>query len=220
MIAFEAVSKSYRVNGVDTMILDRVSLNLPPRRAIGLLGRNGAGKSTLLRLIAGTEAPSAGKIRTSGRISWPVGFAGSFHPDLTGAENARFVARLYGVDSDALVTFAERFCELGAQFRWPCRTYSSGMIARLAFGLSMGVGFDLYLVDEVTSVGDEAFRTKSAALFRERMAGAGAILVNHTADAIRQLCDAALVLDRGRLAYFEDVEAALSLHRQNQARGP
>ncbi|MEP0091076.1 MAG: ATP-binding cassette domain-containing protein [Paracoccaceae bacterium] len=129
-------------------------------RAVGLLGRNGAGKSSLLQMIAGTMRPSKGSIDIGGTVSWPVGFAGSFHGDLTGLQNTRFVARIYGVETNQLVAFVEDFAELGHHFRLPFRSYSQGMRARLGFAMSMGIGFDFYLIDEVTSVGDAAFREK------------------------------------------------------------
>ena len=215
MIRLIEVSKTFRLEGVTKCVLEPTSMVLPSRRSIGLLGRNGAGKSTLLRMIAGTQSPTRGKIAVTGSMSWPVGFAGSFHPDLSAAQNIRFVARVYGVDSDELLDFAREFCELGDHFHLPCRTYSSGMLARLAFGVSMGIAFDTYLVDEVTAVGDEVFRAKSNAMFLARMAGAGAIVVNHAPEVIRQLCDCVLVLEAGRLEFFDNVEAGLHRHQRN-----
>ena len=215
MIQLINATKTFRLNGVSTCVLHPTTMVLPSGRSIGLLGRNGAGKSTLLRMIAGTQSLSKGEIRVRGSMSWPEGFAGSFHPDLSGAQNIRFVARVYGVDSDELSAFVEAFCELGDHFHLPCRTYSSGMLARLAFGASMGIAFDTYLVDEVTAVGDEVFRRKSNEMFLARMARAGAIVVNHAPEVIRQLCDCVLVLEAGRLEFFDDVEAGLARHRQN-----
>ena len=212
MIRLDHLTKVFHQGGQRRAVLDDVSLTIPPGRTVALLGRNGAGKSTLLRLIAGTMNPTSGRVRLSGRVSWPVGFAGSFHGDLTGAENTRFVARIYGVDSDELVAFAEGFAGLGPAFRAPFRTYSSGMKARLAFGVSMGIRFDTYLVDEITAVGDAAFRAKSAALFRERMRQAGAIVVSHAMGQIRELCDAACLLENGRLTWFDDVAEAIARH--------
>lgn len=215
MIRLQDVTKTFRLDGVEKCVLARTTMDLPAGRSIGLLGRNGAGKSTLLRMIAGTQSPSRGRIVVAGSISWPVGFAGSFHPDLSAAQNIRFVARVYGVDSDELLAFAKEFCELGAHFHLPCRTYSSGMLARLAFGASMGIAFDTYLVDEVTAVGDEVFRAKSNEMFLARMARSGAIVVNHAPEVIRQLCDCVLVLEDGRLEFFDTVEAGLRQHQRN-----
>jgi capsular polysaccharide transport system ATP-binding protein len=166
-------------------------------------------------MIAGTQSLSRGRIEVTGSMSWPVGFAGSFHPDLSAAQNIRFVARVYGVDTGALLEFAREFCDLGDHFHLPCRTYSSGMLARLAFGASMGIAFDTYLVDEVTAVGDEVFRAKSNDMFLARMARSGAIVVNHSPDVIRRLCDSVLVLEDGRLEFFDNVDDGLRAHRQH-----
>jgi capsular polysaccharide transport system ATP-binding protein len=95
------------------------------------------------------------------------------------------------------------------------RSYSSGMKARLAFGISIGIPFDTYLVDEVTSVGDAAFRRKSRLVFEERMRDAGAVVVSHTMTDMRQLCDAGAVLEDGVLTYYEDIEEAIAQHQEN-----
>lgn len=213
MIDLVGLTKEVRLRGARQVLLEPTTMRLPTGRAIGLLGRNGAGKSTLLKMIAGTVEPSGGQVRLQGSVSWPVGFAGSFHPDLTGAQNARFVARIYGVDSDALVDFVADFAELGAHFHEPFRTYSSGMRSRLAFGVSMGIHFDTYLIDEVTSVGDSAFREKSMALLKERMSRSGAIVITHSTGMLRELCDCGMVLEAGRLSFFDEIDAAIRLHQ-------
>lgn len=205
MISLINLSKTYRMKGVTKSVLRDVTMDFPSKTSVGLLGRNGAGKSTLLKMIAGTQRPSSGRIKCAGTVSWPVGFGGSFHLDLTGVQNCRYVARIYGIDSDELVEFARDFSALGPHFNLPFRTYSSGMRSRLAFGISMGVPFDTYLVDEVTAVGDAAFRKKSDEVFRQRMTNAGAIVVNHSMPVIRELCSAVAVLNDGKLTYFEDV---------------
>lgn len=214
MIRFENVTKSYWANGTRRTVLDGLSLTLPTGRSMALLGRNGAGKSTFLKLVAGTITPDEGRIVSDGRISWPVGFAGSFHGELTGAQNVRFIARIYGVDTDALVRFVEAFAEIGAHFHAPVRGYSSGMRSRLAFGASMGIGFDTYLVDEVTAVGDQQFRRKSRRVFRERMKHASAIVVTHNMPEVREFCDEALVLEDGKVTHFRDLEAAIDHHKR------
>lgn len=217
MIVLQDLTKVFRFRNGKKVIADHINAVFPPRRAVALLGRNGAGKTSLLKMIAGTMDPSGGRVITKGGVSWPVGFAGSFHGDLTGAQNARFVARIYGVDTEELVAFVEEFAELGAHFDQPFRTYSAGMKSRLAFGVSMGVPFETYLVDEVTSVGDTAFREKSAIVFAERMKTAGAIMVSHGVGQLRALCDAGAVLENGQLYYYDDLEDAIAHHQSNMA---
>lgn len=212
MIRLEELSKSYAGKGRRRPILDRVSAVFPTGASVALLGRNGAGKSTLLRMIAGTARPSAGRIVADGTISWPVGFAGSFHPDLTGAQNVRFVARIYGVDTDALVAYVADFAQLGDSYHLPFGGYSSGMRSRLAMGCSMGIDFDIYLVDEVTSVGDAEFRETSQRVFAERMQRASSVVVSHSMPLIRRLCTMGAVLDRGRLLVFDRIEDAIACH--------
>ncbi|MCH2094009.1 MAG: ABC transporter ATP-binding protein [Rhodobacteraceae bacterium] len=215
MIQLENLTKVFFTNGQSKVIADDISVVFPAKRAVGLLGRNGAGKSSLLRMIAGTLDPTSGTIRNTGSMSWPVGFAGSFHPELTGLQNIRFIGRVYGVDTDELVEFVEDFAELGKHFDLPTRTYSSGMRSRLAFGLSMGIRFDTYLVDEVTSVGDAAFRKKSEAVFKERMQDSGSILVSHGTAMLRRNCDMGAVLENGKLTFYEDINEAIEVHETN-----
>lgn len=212
MIRFENLTKSFRIRGERKVVIDDLNLTLPTGRSLALLGRNGAGKSTLLQMIAGTMRPDYGRIVSDGSISWPVGFGGSFHRELTGAQNVRFIARIYGVDTDALMDFVEDFAELGKFFHMPVRSYSSGMRSRLTFGASMGIRFDTYLVDEVTAVGDAVFKRKSRAVFLDRMRSSSAIMVNHSMNQIRQFCNAGLVLENGKLDYFDDLEEAISVH--------
>nr|WP_238941339.1 ABC transporter ATP-binding protein [Jannaschia sp. Os4] len=209
------MTKAYWTEGGSAKVVaDNIDAVFPSGRTVGLLGRNGAGKSTLLRVIAGVLDADSGTVTSDGTISWPVGFAGSFHGELTGRQNTRFLARVYGVDSYELSDFVEDFAELGRHFDMPVRTYSSGMRARLAFGTSMGIDFDHYLVDEVTAVGDAAFRQKSEILFRARMKTRGAIMVTHSLAMIKRICDQAAVLHEGRLRFFEDVEEGIQFHEE------
>lgn len=214
MIRLSNVSKTYFTQGVETTVAQNVDLVFPTGRAVGLLGRNGAGKSSLLRMIAGTMRPTGGQIDIGGTVSWPVGFAGSFHGDLTGLQNTRFVARIYGVDSNQLVDFVEDFAELGHHFRLPFRSYSQGMRARLGFAMSMGIAFDFYLIDEVTSVGDAAFREKCEIMLTDRLASAGAIIVSHNLGFLKRVCDAGVVIENGFADWFDDISLAIRSHRQ------
>lgn len=217
MIRLENLSKIYRLDGKSKVVARNINATFPSGVSVALLGRNGAGKSTLLKIIAGTEDPSSGRVLSTGSISWPVGFAGSFHPDLTGQQNVRFIGRIYGVDTNELSDFVEDFAGLGVHYRLPFRSYSSGMRSRLAFGTSMGIAFDTYLVDEVTAVGDAAFQARSAQVFQARMRNAGAIVVTHSLGQVRQLCQAVAVLEDGRLHYYDDLEAGIAHHGRNMA---
>lgn len=215
MVRLENVSKTFHLKGATKTIVRNVSFEVPKGRAIALLGRNGAGKSSLLQMIAGTMQPDQGQIITTGSISWPVGFQGSFHKDLTGAQNTKFLARVYGVDTGELLDFAADFAELGAHFHQPVRTYSSGMRSRLGFACSMGIHFDTYLIDEVTAVGDVAFKKKSEALLLERLQTSGAIFVSHSMGSVRRICDAGIVLEGGELFYYGSVGKAIDRHERD-----
>ena len=212
VIRFENLTKSFRVRGEQKIVIDNLNLTLPAGRSLALLGRNGAGKSTLLQMIAGTMRPTSGRIVHQGSISWPVGFGGSFHAELTGAQNVRFIARIYGVDTEGLLAFVDDFAELGKFYHMPVRAYSSGMKSRLTFGASMGIRFDTYLVDEVTAVGDATFKRKSRAVFVDRMKHSSAIMVSHSMGLLRQFCNAGVVLENGQMQYFEDLDEAIACH--------
>lgn len=215
MIEFRNLRKEFVVKGQRKVVIDNLNVCLPTDISVALLGRNGAGKSTLLRILSGAMAPTSGQILSSGTISWPVGFAGSFHSDLTGYQNTKFIARVYGVETEELARFVEDFSELGRSFYLPFGTYSSGMRSRLSFGVSMGIPFDTYLVDEVTSVGDASFKQKSQALFQERMKTSGAFMVSHSMPQVRAMCDVGVVLEHGRAIFYEDVEEAIAHHLEN-----
>ena len=215
MIRFENLTKIYTLEGRRTVVADNLNTTFPTGRAVALMGRNGAGKSSLLRMVAGTMDPTWGRIVSDGTISWPVGSAGSFHNELTGAQNVRFVARIYGVDTDELVDFVQDFAEVGQHFHMPIKSYSSGMKSRLTFGTSMGIAFDTYLIDEVTAVGDASFKAKSARLFADRMRNSGALMVSHSMGQVRQMCDAGAVLEDGKLTYYDDLDEAIEVHQAN-----
>jgi len=215
MIALDNVTKTYRtMQGNRRVVLDKVSAAFPDGSNVGILGVNGAGKSTLIRLLAGSEMPDRGKIRRGGRVSFPLGYGGTFHGSLSGRENAAFIARIYGADLRRTVGYVADFAELGPYYDMPVNTYSAGMRARLAFGACLAINFDTYLIDEVTEIGDDRFRRKCALAFRERMRCSDIILVTHNSRTIRQYCDRAAILADGELRLFDDVAAALGFYRQ------
>ena len=219
MIALDAVAKSYRTSdGARRVVLDAASGVFPDGHNFGVLGANGAGKSTLIRLLAGSELPDRGRIHRDGRVSFPLGYGGTFHGALSGRENIGFIARVYGGALRPTIDYVADFAELGPYFDMPVNTYSAGMRARLAFAACLAIDFDTYLIDEVTEVGDERFRRKCALAFRERMRRSDIILVTHNARTIRQYCDRGAVLAGGELRFYDDVGEALdAYHRLNLA---
>lgn len=218
MISLEGVSKTYQLrNGETKKIMSNVTINIPPKN-LGILGRNGAGKSTTLRMIAGIEDPDEGRIRRTVDVSWPIGFRGSFHRQLTGLENIRFVARMYGRDTEAVVDSVKDFAELGAFFTEPIKTYSSGMVARLAFGLSMAIDFEVYLIDELMSAGDARFKEKSKAVFHGKLAASKIIMVSHSMSTIREYCEAGIFLENGVLSYFDDINEAIETYEMSSLK--
>jgi capsular polysaccharide transport system ATP-binding protein len=215
MIELRNICKQYRTpKGVKT-VLDDISIVFPPRCNFGILGCNGAGKSTLLRMISGAELPTSGEVLRRASVSWLIGFSGGFHGSLTGRENLRFICRIYAADISEVTAFVEDFSELGEYMEMPVNTYSSGMKAKLAFGLSMAIDFDYYLIDEVTAVGDSKFQKKSKAEFDRRKERSSLLVVSHNSNTIRSHCDAAAVLEQGQLLFFSDVERAIT-HYENQ----
>ncbi len=216
MIDFANVRKQYPVGDGYKTILRNLSIHLP-KRNIAILGENGAGKSTLLRLIAGSERPDDGDIHRHVKVSFPLGFAGSFNGSLTGNENARFVARIYGQDTDGVLEFVREFSQLGDHLSMPVRTYSSGMRARLAFGVSLAIDFECYLVDEITAVGDSRFQKRSRAAFKAKLDRANMIMVSHSNNTLRDYCDMGAVLHDGRLTLYDDLKDAISQHETNQS---
>lgn len=209
MIILENVSKTYRVRDRRNVVLDNINLTFPLGTNIGILGRNGAGKSTMMRIIGGSELPDSGRVIRKGRVSWPIGFSGGFHGSLTGRENMRFTCRIYGAPIHEVAAFVEDFAGLGRYIDMPIKTYSSGMRSKLAFGLSMAIGFDYYLIDEVTAVGDAAFKKKCEATFNARKTSSTLIVVSHSIATIKKHCDVAAILDKGQLLFFDDIDKAI-----------
>lgn len=212
MIRFADVSKSYPTRTGRRPILRGVSFALDRGDAIGICGHNGAGKSTLLRLIAGVEQPSSGRIHRQGTVSWPIGYASAFQSSLTGADNVRFIARIYGKPIAETLAFVDDFAELGSYLGMPIRTYSAGMIARLAFAASLAVEFDCYLVDEVTAAGDARFRARCHDALMARKACGTLVMVSHDPYTLREYCNRGAVLDQGQLQLCDTIDEAIDRH--------
>lgn len=215
MIEFRNVCKSYDMaKGKKNHILNNVSFKFPDKQNIGVLGINGAGKSTLLRLIAGSEYPDSGRIIRKGKYSWPLGFTGSFHAELTGIENLRFACRIYGADIKYVTEYVRDFSELGKYIEEPIKNYSSGMRSRLAFALSMAIDFEVYLVDEIMGVGDQGFQKKCHDAFSAKRETSSVIMVSHSMNTIKDYSDIAILLTGEKLEIHEDVDHAVEIYNQ------
>lgn len=214
MIALDSVTKTYRVKDVEKRILDDVSFEFPAGENIAIMGHNGAGKSTLMRMVAGIELPTAGLIWRDEKVSWPLGFASGFNGLMTGTENVRFVARIYGEDSDQVLDHVKAFAELGKSIDLPIETYSSGMKARLAFGLSLAIDFDCYLIDEITAVGDRRFKEKSSAALNDKIKNARVLMISHAEKTIRDYCQMGVLLYGAQLYYYDSVDELIKDYRR------
>ncbi|MCW3184599.1 ABC transporter ATP-binding protein [Escherichia coli] len=217
MIKIENLTKSYRTPTGRHYVFKDLNLEIPSGKSVAFIGRNGAGKSTLLRMIGGIDRPDSGKIITNKTISWPVGLAGGFQGSLTGRENVKFVARLYAKQEELKekIEFVEKFAELGKYFDMPIKTYSSGMRARLSFGLSMAFKFDYYIVDEVTSVGDVRFKEKCAYYFKERHRESSFLMVSHSFKTLIEFCDVAIVLkNNDSINLYENIFEGIEAYKK------
>ncbi len=213
MIILDRVSKHYAVRGGgQKTILNDVSAVIRPGDTVGILGRNGAGKTTLMRMLGGVEYPSSGRIERRMSVSWPLAAGIGVHGALSGADNARFIARIYGQPAQAVLDFVEDFAELGPYLYMPVQTYSSGMGSRLNFALSLAIDFDCYLIDEGTSAGDQRFVARAKQMLSSRLRNRSVVMVSHSAAHIRTFCRTAAVLRDGKLTFYEDLDEAIATY--------
>src|SRR6185503_17881280 len=209
MIELRNLTKYYPTERGRKYVFRNLNVTFPGGHSIGVLGRNGAGKSTLLRILGGIEAPDTGQVICDESISWPFGLSGGFQGSLSARDNVRFVCRIfgaYGEEMERIIKYVEDFAELGDYFDLPVGIYSHGMRSRVTFGTSMAFDFDYYLIDEVMAVGDPIFRKKAASVFREKLAGAGVILVSHNFKDIKDFCSTVVFLHNGHANVYEDVD--------------
>ena len=217
MIELHNVSKQYPMREGMRTVLQGINLRVQPGEKLGILGRNGSGKSTLIRLIGGAEKPSSGRITRNMRVSWPLALISGFGGSLTGRDSLRMVCRIYGVDWQDQLDFVKDFTELGRYFDEPVQSYSHGMMARLAFAVSMVIDFDCFLIDEVVAVGDSTFTERcNLELFKKRGHKA-MVIVSHQEHFVREHCDHAAVLVDGQLYSFEDNEQAFAFYKDSLA---
>ena len=207
-----------RTRGTDVWALRDVSFEVDPGSAVGLVGRNGSGKTTLLRLLSGIIKPTSGRVAVAGRVGSLLELGAGFHPDLTGRENVYLNGSIHGLKRaaireklDEIVTFAglEDFIDL------PVRTYSSGMYMRLGFSIASHIEADVLLLDEVFAVGDESFQRKCfCKVFEFKQRGGTIVFVSHDAGAVERLCDRAVLLNQGRVAFDGPTHEAVVAYRR------
>lgn len=219
MIQLDRVCKDYNTAAGPRRILDDITLTINPGERIGILGRNGAGKSTLVRLISGAEAPTSGTIERNMSVSWPLAFTGGFHGTLTGADNLRFICRIYGVDFEPRIEFVKEFSELGIYLNEPVANYSSGMRARLAFAVSMTIDFDCYLIDEVMAVGDQRFRERCRIELFEKRADKAMLIVSHSHRYLKGNCHRFLLFREGKIEEHDDFDEVYFRYKELLGEG-
>lgn len=219
MIRFNHVSKTYHLRKFEKLVFADLNFTIEKGDSIGICGANGAGKSTLMRLISGVEQPTSGKVTRSMTTSWPIGYANAFQSSLTGADNARFISRIYDKPEQELLDFVEDFAQLGPYLHQPVNTYSAGMNARLAFGISLAIDFDCYLVDEVTAAGDERFRRRSEDALISRRDNATLVMISHDPGTLKAYCRKGAVLYGGALVHYDSIAEACEVHHRLQSRG-
>lgn len=218
MIEFFGVSKTYEARGLTRRVFSGLSFRIERGESLAICGANGAGKSTLMRLIGGVEHPTTGHIERSMKTSWPIGFGSCFQPSMTGADNACFIARIYRQNEQRVLEYVEDFARLGGYLNQPVNTYSSGMMSRLAFGVSLAIDFDCYLVDEVAAAGDIRFRKRCEEELMARRENGTLIMTSHDPYMLEQYCTRGAVLYRGVLAFYDTVTEACEVHHALQMR--
>lgn len=218
MISLKNVTKYYDVtDGAKKYILKDVTLDIPNNTSVGILGLNGAGKSTLLRMMGGIDFPNSGAIKSDISMSWPLGLASGFQMSLTGEDNVKFVCRVNSIPRSEIkekIEYIKDFSEIGNYFYMPVKTYSSGMKSRLAFALSMAFKFEVYLIDEILSVGDKDFKKKCNLEMERRQEESHVLMVSHSMGDLKRMCDSGIVLQDSGLKYYPKIDDAIAQYEK------
>jgi capsular polysaccharide transport system ATP-binding protein len=168
-------------------------------------------------MLGHIEFPNRGRIHSEHTFSWPLGLRGGFVGNMTGRANVRFVGRLYGLaprSIEELIDYVKDFSELGDYFDMPIKTYSSGMKSRLSFGLSLAFDFDYLLIDETLSVGDARFKKKSKEALMKKIETCNILIVSHDMKTLRELCDSGIVVNDGKIDYYDAVADAIGAYEE------
>ncbi|MDO5529196.1 MAG: ATP-binding cassette domain-containing protein [Paracoccus sp. (in: a-proteobacteria)] len=209
MLEFDNVSKSFWTGTQRKVILDQASFRVDLGRSLGILAPNGTGKTTLINMMCGLEKPDEGAVRRGCSVSFPLGFVGGVNNKHTANENARFIARIYGLDPDYVEAYCRWLADIDEYFDMPVGTYSSGMRQRFVFSLMIAMDFDIYLIDEgMPQNTDAEFNRKAGAVLMERLQRATVVIVSHQPETLRQFASSGAVLRDGRLHMFDTLDEA------------
>lgn len=208
MITLLDVTRSIPVSPVPRILLNKVSRHFGRKDRVGILAAAGSGKSTLARMLAGIEPPDHGHVVKQGRISWPIGFSGMLHPDLTGIENIHIIAGSLQRDPAAAIAFCAEFTGLGALLEQQVKRFSPVERGALAFSLSMEVPCDMYIADEVIGYGNQEVREKCDAMLNKRLERAGFIFLSKNPSQLKKKCSSFIALTNGHLIACPDVDVA------------
>jgi capsular polysaccharide transport system ATP-binding protein len=214
VIVLENVHKTYRTPIGEKPVLSDISQAFHPGRNTGILGVSGSGKSTLMRLIAGIDSPTRGKIKRAVRVSWPLSYAGGFHPQLSAEENIKFAARIYGEDPNQTAGFVEHFAGLEGQMRVRLANLPPALKSKFSVGLGLAIRFDVYLVDELFIRGSRLEKQLFESTVERRLRESDVIVASQKPETILKFCQDALVLHHGRLFRFPHLTSATETYRQ------
>ena len=213
MLEFENVSKSFWTGTQRKVILDQASFRIELGNSLGILAKNGAGKTTIINMMAGLEKPDEGRIHRRCKISFPLGFMGGVVNRHTAKENARYIARLYGLDPDYVESFCSWLCGIDEYFDQPVGIYSQGMRSRFTFSLLLALDFEMYLIDEgMPNTTDAEFNRKAGEILRERLETTTVVIVSHQPATLERFAKTAAVLKDGRIHMFDTLEEAKQLY--------
>lgn len=223
MIALDNVTRLQRSESATLLLLTEVSEHFGRDERVGILATPGTGKSSIARMLSGIEKPDSGHIYREGKTSWPIGFAGGFHPELTALQNITFLANLVGQDPLESIAFCTEFADLGDSMNKKLKAFSSLERAMMSYAFSLSVPCDMYIADEVIGQGDTDMRARCSAMLDQRLEKAGLIFLSKNPSQLQKHCTRFLVLIESKLVPCESLDigiTALSLSRERTPTQP
>lgn len=218
MIMLDNVSRIQRTDTGTLLLLSDVTYYFGRNERVGILAAPGSGKSSIARLLSGVEKPDSGFVYREGKTSWPIGFAGGFHPELTGAQNITFLSELVGQDPLEAIAFCTEFADLGDSMSKKIKAYSSLERAMVSYSFSLSVPCDMYIADEVIGVGDPEMRLRCGAILDQRLENAGLIFLSKNPAQLEKHCTRFLLLIESQLAPCDNLKLGVEALMQSSER--